>query len=133
MKFKNHTSKLVRQFVIYSDCEAALKRLNKIMYKKKKEEEVVVTTEVLNRHNDNRCGYYFVCNGAPSRNKIKTFEGDDCIYHMLNEVMELAEECVAELQDNQSMKMIESDEINFPNATHCHICSEEVNKTGKYA
>jgi len=98
MKFKNHKNKIERPFAVYADCEAALKRLNEILNKKIKEGEEIITTKLLNRHDVNSCCYYFVCNFDPSKNYIKTFEGEDCIYEMLKELKKVAKKCIEELK-----------------------------------
>ena len=62
----------------------------KFSTKKIKEGEEIITTKLLNRHDVNSCCYYFVCNFDPSRNYIKTFEGEDCIYKMLKELKKVS-------------------------------------------
>ena len=96
MKFKNFKNKLERPFVVYADCEATLLRDEK--------------AGVLHKHIANSCCYYFVCTYDSSKNKLMTFVGNDCIYKMIQSLMELAKKCVKILKKNTTMKITQEEE-----------------------
>ena len=66
---------------------------------------------------------YFVCDYEPAQNRLGYDIGPNCIMHMLVELTKLADECIAEMQKNQEMKVAAEDLTNFKNATHCSLCS----------
>jgi hypothetical protein len=110
MKFKNHRNKLERPYIIYADCEASLVKTRR--------------RNCLHKHVVNSCCYYFVCTYDSSRNRMRTFVGNDCVYEMMKELNILAKECVEAMKANQEMRMSKEDTANFNAAKHCHICHE---------
>ena len=108
MKFENHKNKLVRPFIIYADTESTL-----------------IKTEDINKihkHVINSCCYYFVCTFDNSRNKIKTFDGEDCLFNMITDLYNLSTECFKEMEKNRSVSTDES--LNFISATNCTLCGD---------
>ena len=45
-----------------------------------------------------------MCN-FETKNKIKTFEGDNCMEDMIIELSELSDECILEMKKNQELEM----------------------------
>ena len=51
--------------------------------------------------------------------------GEDAVYEMIIELSKLADECIEDMKKNQEMEMTEEDQLDFENATCCHICKKE--------
>ena len=64
-----------------------------------------------------------MCNFDETKNKIKTFEGANCIEDMIIELSELSDNCILEIKKNQELKMSKEDNNIFWNATCCSICN----------
>ena len=122
MKFKNHKNKLERPYIVYADCESTLEKVDK---------QVCGHTELLHKHKINSCCYYFVCTYDSSKNKLKTFEGDNCIEDMVIELKELSDECIEEMQKNEKMVLSKEDKFKFWNARCCSICNEPFKEKDK--
>ena len=74
-------------------------------------------------HKANSACFYFVCTFDNSRNRLWYNIGEDCVYQMIIELNKLAEECIAEMKENNRMIMTPEDEIDFTNSEFCHICN----------
>ena len=122
MKFKNHKNKLERPFIVYADCESTLEKVDR---------QVCGNTELIHKHNINSCCYYFVCTYDSSKNKLKTFEGDNCIEDMVVELKELSDECIEEMRKNEEMVLSKEDKFKFWNAKCCSICNEPFKEKDK--
>lgn len=77
------------------------------------------------RHVVNSACFYFVCTYDHSKNRMWSHVGEDSIYEMIIELSSLADECIQQMKENQEMKMTDEDELNFKNATCCHICKRD--------
>jgi hypothetical protein len=128
MEFENCKKMLERPSIVCADCECS----------------VVPTGDKYKTHEHkvNSCCYYFVCNFDSKRNKMKAFEGANCLVNMLKELNQLSWKCIEEMKGNKRMVMTKEDEKKHKEATHCHICKKELGKedrvrdhdhrTGKY-
>ena len=116
MKFTNYKNKMERPYSIYADCESTLEQIDI-----KQGDD----SSLINKHKVNTCCYYFVCNFDDSKNKLKTFEGDNCIEDMIVELHELSNTCIEEMRNNQELIMTKGNKKNFFNATKCSICNGE--------
>ncbi len=96
MTFTNYKNKMERPYIIYADCESTLEKIDI------KQGD---NSSLINKHNVNSCCYYFVCNFDDSKNKLKTFEGDNCIEDMIVELHELSNTCIEEMRNNQELIM----------------------------
>ena len=72
-----------------------------------------------------------MCNFDPSKNYIKTFEGEDCIHEMLKELKKVAKKCIEELKHNNRIIMTDEDNNEFDKAMICHICDEGFDSSKK--
>lgn len=115
MKFKNHKNKLERPYIVYADCESTLEKVDI---------KLGDNTSLLHKHKVNSCCFYFVCTFDSSRNKLETFEGENCIEDMVIKLHELSTECIEEMKHNQEMTLSQTDKKKFYSATHCSICNE---------
>ena len=79
----------------------------------------------------NSCCYYFVCTFDSTRNKLKTFVGDDCLKQMITELYGLSDKCIEEMRENKRMVMTDNDKINFTKAKTCCLCNETFNESHK--
>jgi hypothetical protein len=109
MKFTKHKNKLERPFIVYADLEGTLIKIDDI--------------EKLAMHKANSACFYFVCTFDSSRNRLWYYVGEDCVYQMIIELNKLAEECIAEMKENNRMIMTPEDETYFLNSEFCHICN----------
>ena len=50
--------------------------------------------------------------------------------HIILELSEVADECIAEMKKNQEIEMSEDDEFDFENATCCHTCKTDFGEKG---
>ena len=121
MKFKNFKNMLERPFVVYADCESTLKKIKQNV----KEDDNVITTKLINKHIVNSCCYYFVCTFDSSRNKLRTFHGKNCLKHMIDELINLSNDCIKEMMKNCKMKLTKEDEENYKLAKNCYICGSK--------
>jgi hypothetical protein len=89
MKFENYKTRLERSFIVYADTECTSVKTDDI--------------NDIQRRQVNSCCYFFVCTFDSSRNKLRTFVGDNGIIDMLNELKLLADECINEMKENVRM------------------------------
>ena len=110
MKFENHKNKLERPFIIYADTEATLKKTD--------------DDKKIHKHIINSCCFCFVCTFDSSRNKLFTYEGENCLKDMTSKMMEIADSCVKEMMINKKMTFTQKDKNDFYNATQCCLCGK---------
>ena len=103
MNFENHKNKLERPFMFYADTESTLKKTD--------------DDKKIHEHIVNSCCFYFVCTFDSSRNKLFTYEGENCLTEMTQNMFDLSELCVKEMKHNERLVMTEQDERNHKRAT----------------
>ena len=58
--------------------------------------------------------------------KLYDFRGSNCLADMVNQLYDIANECLKEMQHNERMVMTKEDEYRHQNDPNCHICGEEI-------
>ena len=111
MEFTNHKNKLERPFMFYADTESTLKKTD--------------DDKKIHEHIVNSCCFYFVCTFDSSRNKLYTYEGENCLKEMTQKMFDIAEKCIKEMMINKNMIFTQENRDDYYNATHCYLCKDE--------
>ena len=130
MNFKSYKNTLQRPYIVYADFECS------IIPNKDDDNKVA-------KHVVNSAMFYFVCTYDNSKNKVYTFEGEDCVIKMIRKLRYIGFDCIKKMQQNTEMELTLQDQINFNTASKCYLCNEcftikngkvrdHCHRTGKY-
>ena len=84
MKFNNHKNKLIRPYIAYFDFECSLCETG--------DEEKIA------KHEPNSVCYYLVNTKDPSKNKLFTFLGNDCVENFIVSLNNTYNECTKQIE-----------------------------------
>ena len=113
-------------FVIYADFEAITEKIQGCQPNDKKS-----FTEAYQKHTDCGFGYKLVCCYDDNHTKpLKLYRGQHAVYKFLEGMLQEVDYCkkIIRLHFNKPLKMTKDDELDFKNATKCHICKKTYTK-----
>ena len=129
MKFLNHRKKQKRPYIIYCDMESTLVK----NYERVEDDKNTYKTH---RHEVNSCCYYLVCSFDSTQNILKTFEGDNCVIDMIEEIYNLTIKKLNKIDSCKYNKCSHDDEKKYNDSLICGVCdlpfSEECKKSKSY-
>ena len=85
IEFYNFKNKLKRPFVVYADFECSLIKSDE--------------PGILQKHEPNSAAFYFVNTFEPTKNKLWSYVGKDCVSKLIIALNELAQECIEEMRE----------------------------------
>ncbi len=122
LKFKNYKNKIRIPYAIYGDFECI---------NKKKNDENESQTKKITDHIPSGFGYKVVSRDPNYESKYYTFTGEGAHENFMQSIMKTEEEILEKLNNIEKIKMTEEEEESYKNATHCHICKNELGKITK--
>ena len=130
LKFNNFHKQLPVPFVIYSNFEAVMKKVQGCRQSEEmeKEKEKRSYTEAYQTHEDCGYGYEVACCYKDKYSKpIQTYRGENAVYRFMEKMLEEVEYCkgIIKKRFNKLLKMTENDELCFKLMDKCHICGEK--------
>lgn len=122
LRFEDHDKKLKIPFTVFSDFEAILKPIGILENIKNLFQTFSIKTH---QHIPYSFGYYIKCSFDNSISKYVTYRGPDAakifIEQLENDIKNIYHRY---LKTPNPILMTSEDEINFSNATNCHICEK---------
>ena len=129
-KFNNFHKQLPVPFVIYTDFEAIMKKVQscKQSEEMKKDKDRRSYTEAYQTHKDCGYGYKVVCCYDDKYSKYTCiYRGENAVYKFMEKMLEEVKYCktVIKKHFNKPLVMTEVDEQSFKTMDGCHICGEK--------
>lgn len=121
LKFENHHHQMQVPFVVYADFESILEPIATC----EPEPRLSFTIDT-HRHIPYSFAYYIKCGFNDSLSKFEIYRGEDCAEVFIRKL----EEDVKQIYNNHlktvtpMLQLTEQEEIDFQNASHCHICEK---------
>lgn len=115
--FKNYKHKEPSEFIIYSDIESILKKVN--------DETKSRSTIKYQKHEACSVGYYLHCNFDSSLSYYRSYRGEDCIDWYVNELQNISINLKKYFDGNIPIKITEHQRAEALLAPVCHICERE--------
>ena len=88
-----------RPFVVYADFECSLIKSDE--------------PGILQKHEPNSAAFYFVNTVEPTKNKLWSYVGKDCVSNLIIALNELAKECIEAMMENKIWISQKKSKINL--------------------
>ena len=139
--FKNHQYGLPPPFYLVADCEAITERVISCQPSDKKS-----YTQQYQKHTPCGASYKLICPYDEKYSEpLRIFRGEDCIKQFFDSIYDEVDKCKNIIREhfNKPLFMTHKDDMDFKNATRCHICNRRYHEddepvrdhchvTGKY-
>ncbi|KYN08427.1 hypothetical protein ALC62_00594 [Cyphomyrmex costatus] len=122
LKFKNHCRKERVPFVVYTDLECALEKIDEDP-----------TSSMYQHHQVFSIAYYIHCSYDDSLSSHRFRRDNNCISWFADELKNLAHSVQSVISTNVPMDFSPDDWRKFNSATHCHVCEKPFAKDDKRA
>ncbi|XP_044742348.1 uncharacterized protein LOC123304849 [Chrysoperla carnea] len=117
LKFKNYNRKLAVPFVIYSDFECILSKVDDDVNN-------ISNTTYFQQHIAYSVAIQVVCSYDSSKNQFFAYRGENASKWFINKLRQIADVIEGIYKTKEPIRMTEEDEISFQLSSVCHICEK---------
>lgn len=117
IEFKNYDRKQNVPFVIYADFETML-----VPVQGCEADPGIASTADRQVHVPIAFAYYIVCSFDPSRNRLVSYRGTDCVDKFVKSIYHDVHWINSQLSNNVPIIFNKEDAVDFKMTTRCHIC-----------